>query len=63
MARGHFPVRLALKDLELVREVGQNFQVTVPLLDAVIERFRAASEDLADQHLAAVYELDGPAAT
>jgi 3-hydroxyisobutyrate dehydrogenase len=58
-----FPVRLALKDLQLVREVGQNSQVTAPLLDAVIERFQTASEDLADQDLAAIYELDGPAAT
>jgi 3-hydroxyisobutyrate dehydrogenase len=58
-----FPVRLALKDLQLVREVGQDSQVTAPLLDAVIERFQTASEDLADQDLAAIYELDGPAAT
>jgi 3-hydroxyisobutyrate dehydrogenase len=58
-----FPVRLALKDLQLVREVGQNSQVTAPLLDAVIERFQTASEDLADQDLAAIYELDGPAAS
>jgi 3-hydroxyisobutyrate dehydrogenase len=58
-----FPVRLALKDLELVREVGQNSQATMPLLDAVLERFKTASEDLADQDLAAIYELDGPAPT
>jgi 3-hydroxyisobutyrate dehydrogenase len=58
-----FPVRLALKDLELVREVRQDSQATMPLLDAVLELFKAASEDLADQDLAAIYELDGPAAT
>jgi 3-hydroxyisobutyrate dehydrogenase len=58
-----FPVRLALKDLELVREVEQSSRATMPLLDAVVERFATASEDLADQDLAAIYELDGPAAT
>jgi 3-hydroxyisobutyrate dehydrogenase-like beta-hydroxyacid dehydrogenase len=58
-----FPVRLALKDLELVREVQQSSQTTMPLLDAVLERFVTAGEDLADQDLAAIYELDGPAAT
>jgi hypothetical protein len=30
------------------------------LLDAVLERFMAAGEDLADQDLAAIYELDEP---
>ncbi len=54
-----FPVRLALKDLELVREVEQSSRATMPLLDAVLERFATASEDLADQDLAAIYELDG----
>jgi 3-hydroxyisobutyrate dehydrogenase len=58
-----FPVRLALKDLELVREVEQSSRATMPLLNAVLERFASASEDLADQDLAAIYELDGPAAT
>ena len=56
-----FPVRLALKDLELVREVEQSSRATMPLLDVVLERFMAASRDLADQDLAAIYELDGPA--
>jgi 3-hydroxyisobutyrate dehydrogenase len=55
-----FPVRLALKDLELVREVEQSSSVTMPLLDVVVDRFRSASEDLADQDLAAIYELDRP---
>ena len=55
-----FPVRLALKDLELVREVEQSSRATMPLLDAVLERFMAAGPDLADQDLAAIYELDGP---
>jgi len=55
-----FPVRLALKDLELVREVEQSSQTTMPLLDAVLERFVSAGGDLADQDLAAIYELGGP---
>jgi 3-hydroxyisobutyrate dehydrogenase len=55
-----FPVRLALKDLELVQEVEQSSHTTMPLLEATLERFRAASQDLADQDLAAIYELDGP---
>jgi 3-hydroxyisobutyrate dehydrogenase len=56
-----FPVRLALKDLELVREVEQSSRAAMPLLDAVLERFLSAGEDLADQDLAAIYELGGPA--
>jgi 3-hydroxyisobutyrate dehydrogenase len=55
-----FPLRLALKDLELVREVEKSSRATMPLLDAVLERFMAAGEDLADQDLAAIYELDEP---
>jgi 3-hydroxyisobutyrate dehydrogenase len=55
-----FPVRLAIKDLELVREVKESSQATMPLLDAVLERFMAAGPDLADQDLAAIYELDEP---
>ena len=56
-----FPVRLALKDLELVREVEQSSRAAMPLLDVVLERFTTASQDLADQDLAAIYELGGPA--
>jgi 3-hydroxyisobutyrate dehydrogenase len=56
-----FPLRLALKDLELVREVEQSSQATMPLLDVVLKQFMAASHDLADQDLAAIYEVDGPA--
>ncbi len=52
-----FPVRLALKDLELVREVEQSSQATMPLLDVVLERFLTASENHADQDLAAIYEV------
>ena len=55
-----FPVRLAIKDLELVREVEKSSQATMPLLDAVLQRFMAAGPDLADQDLAAIYELDEP---
>jgi 3-hydroxyisobutyrate dehydrogenase len=58
-----FPVRLALKDLELVREVQESSRVTTPLLDVVLGRFAAAIEELGDQDLAAIYELDEPAAT
>jgi 3-hydroxyisobutyrate dehydrogenase len=53
-----FPVRLALKDLELVREVEQSSEAAMPLLDVVLDRFLAANEDHADDDLAAVYELD-----
>lgn len=54
-----FPVRLALKDLELVREVEQSSKATMPLLDVVHERFATASRNFADEDLAAIYELDG----
>ncbi|HEX4009943.1 MAG TPA: NAD(P)-dependent oxidoreductase [Solirubrobacteraceae bacterium] len=56
-----FPVRLALKDLQLVSEVQRGSQATMPLLDVTLERFTTASRDLADQDLAAIYELDRPA--
>jgi len=56
-----FPVRLALKDLELVREVERGSRATMPLLDVVLKRFAAAGDDLADQDLAALFELDEPA--
>lgn len=55
-----FPVRLALKDLELVREVEQSSKAPMPLLDATHERFLAADEDHADEDLAAVYEVERP---
>ena len=54
-----FPVRLALKDLELVHEVEESSQTTMPVLQAVLARFMTAGDDLADQDLAAIYELDG----
>jgi 3-hydroxyisobutyrate dehydrogenase-like beta-hydroxyacid dehydrogenase len=54
-----FPVRLALKDLQLVREVEQSSRAAMPLLDVVLERFMTAGQDLADQDLAAIYELGG----
>jgi 3-hydroxyisobutyrate dehydrogenase len=53
-----FPVRLALKDLELVREVEQGAKATMPVLDAVLDRFTAASHEFANQDLAAIYELE-----
>jgi 3-hydroxyisobutyrate dehydrogenase len=52
-----FPVRLALKDLELVREVEQSSKAAMRLLDATYQRFLAAEEDHADEDLAAVYEV------
>jgi 3-hydroxyisobutyrate dehydrogenase len=55
-----FPVRLALKDLELVREVEQSSGATMPLLDVVHKLFATASRDLADEDLAAIYEFDVP---
>jgi 3-hydroxyisobutyrate dehydrogenase len=58
-----FPVRLALKDLELVSEVQQSSKSTMPLLDVVLERFTTANSDFADQDLAAIYELDQPRKT
>jgi 3-hydroxyisobutyrate dehydrogenase len=56
-----FPVRLALKDMELVREVEQSSHAEMPVLNAVLERFVAAEQDLADEDLAAIYELDAQA--
>jgi 3-hydroxyisobutyrate dehydrogenase len=56
-----FPVRLALKDLQLVREVEQSSRTAMPLLDVVLERFIIASQQLGDQDLAAIYELGRPA--
>ncbi len=58
-----FPVRLALKDLQLVREIAHSSPTPMPLLDVVLERFTAANQHLADQDLAAIYELDEPAET
>jgi 3-hydroxyisobutyrate dehydrogenase len=55
-----FPVRLALKDLQLVSEAQRGSRATMPLLDAALERFTTASRDFADQDLAAIYELDRP---
>ena len=55
-----FPVRLALKDLHLVREVASSAKVELPLLDAVLERFGDVENRRADDDLAAVYELELP---
>jgi 3-hydroxyisobutyrate dehydrogenase len=54
-----FPVRLARKDLELVHEVEQRSQTSMPVFDAVLAHFVTAGEDLADQDVAAIYELSG----
>jgi 3-hydroxyisobutyrate dehydrogenase len=53
-----FPVRLALKDLQLVREVQESSGATMPVLDVVLQRFMTAGEDVAGEDLAAIYELD-----
>jgi 3-hydroxyisobutyrate dehydrogenase len=55
-----FPVRLALKDLKLVREVAQSAGVGLPVLDAVLERIGDVENRHADDDLAAVYELKLP---
>jgi 3-hydroxyisobutyrate dehydrogenase len=52
-----FPVRLAVKDLQLVSEVEQASRAAMPLLDVVLERFRTASSDFGNQDLAAIYEV------
>ena len=56
-----FPVRLALKDLRLVREVAGSQNVSMPVLDAVLQRFSEADAQHAEEDLAAVYELGSPA--
>ena len=55
-----FPVRLALKDLKLVREVAKGSGVELPVLDAVLERIGDVENSHADDDLAAVYELKLP---
>jgi 3-hydroxyisobutyrate dehydrogenase len=55
-----FPVRLALKDLKLVREVAKDSGVELPLLDAVLERIGDVEKRHANDDLAAVYELKLP---
>jgi 3-hydroxyisobutyrate dehydrogenase len=52
-----FPLRLALKDLQLVQEVEQSSRAAMPLLDVVLERFASANQDLSDKDLAVIYEL------
>jgi 3-hydroxyisobutyrate dehydrogenase len=52
-----FPVRLAVKDLELAREVAEDRHVEAPLLDTALERMRRASAGHADEDVAAVYEV------
>jgi 3-hydroxyisobutyrate dehydrogenase len=55
-----FPVRLALKDLKLVREVASSVGVELSLLDAVLEQIRDVENSHANDDLAAVYELKLP---
>ena len=56
-----FPVRLALKDLELVGEVQAASAAEMPVLDVARERFSLAASEHADEDLAAVYEVGLPA--
>jgi 3-hydroxyisobutyrate dehydrogenase len=55
-----YPVRLALKDLKLVREAASSSGVELPLLDAVLERIGDVEDKHANDDLAAVYELTVP---
>lgn len=52
-----FPVRLAIKDLALVREVAESAHVEMPVLDVILERMNGAADSHGDDDLAAVYEL------
>lgn len=52
-----FPVRLAIKDLKLAREVAESAHVQTPLLDTALERMSDVSRSHGDDDLAAVYEL------
>jgi 3-hydroxyisobutyrate dehydrogenase len=52
-----FPARLAVKDLELVREVADAAGVTLPGLDTMLERMSAIADARGDDDLAVVYEL------
>jgi 3-hydroxyisobutyrate dehydrogenase len=52
-----FPVRLALKDLELVGEVEAVSASEMPVLDVTRERFSVAAREHGDEDLAAVYEV------
>ena len=55
-----FPVRLALKDLKLVKEVATASGVKLPVLDAVLERIGGVEDTHGDDDVAAVYELALP---
>jgi 3-hydroxyisobutyrate dehydrogenase len=52
-----FPVRLALKDLELVSEVEAASAAEMPVLDVTRERVSVAAREHPDEDLAAVYEV------
>jgi 3-hydroxyisobutyrate dehydrogenase len=52
-----FPVRLALKDLELVGEVKDVSAAEMPVLDVTRKRFSVAVKEHADEDLAVVYEV------
>jgi 3-hydroxyisobutyrate dehydrogenase-like beta-hydroxyacid dehydrogenase len=50
-------VRLAVKDLGLVREITESSRVEMPLLDAAQRRMEAVADSHGDNDLAALYEL------
>lgn len=52
-----FPVRLALKDLELIGEVQAAAATRMPVLEVARERFSLAAERHGDEDVAAVYEI------
>ena len=52
-----FPVRLAVKDLNLVREVAESAEVELPVLNASLQRMTDAIADYGEADLAAVYEV------
>jgi 3-hydroxyisobutyrate dehydrogenase len=55
-----FPVRLARKDLALVREVASGAGVELPVLDVVLHRFGDIENSHTNDDLAAVYDLKLP---
>ena len=55
-----FPVRLALKDLKLVKEVATASGVKLPVLGAVLERIGGVEDTHGNDDVAAVYELALP---
>jgi len=57
-----FPVRLALKDLQLAKEVADETSTETPLLAVALTQYRRTADTHADEDLAALYELRVPRA-